>query len=121
MNGSSIWRLPSAKLQTSENQTNGIWQAAPAKLEEWATPANRLFLRLNYTCLAYLTSIEDPLKRAFYEQETIRGCWTSRELDRQVSSQYYERMGLSKERHCRGLGGVKRRTGERAKQREVVN
>ena len=69
-----------------------------AKLENWATPAERLFHRLNYTCLAYLTSIEDPLKRAFYKQETIRGCWTSRELDRQVSSQYYERMGLSKDK-----------------------
>ena len=45
-----------------------------------------------------MTSIEDPLKRAFYEQETIRGCWTVRELDRQVSSQYYERMGLSKDK-----------------------
>ena len=67
-----------------------------AKLEEWATPADRLFYRLNYTCLAYLTSIDDPLKRTFYEQEAIRGCWTCRELDRQVSSLYFERMGLSK-------------------------
>ena len=70
----------------------------PAKLEEWPTPAEKLFYRLKYTCLAYLTSIEDPLKRAFYEQETIRGCWTYRELDWQVSLQYYERMGLSKDK-----------------------
>ena len=67
-------------------------------MEEWSTPADWLFNKLNYTSLAYLTSIEDPLKRAFYEQETIRGCWTVRELDRQVSSQYYERMGLSKDK-----------------------
>lgn len=46
----------------------------------------------------YLTSIDDDLKRAFYEQETIRGCWTVTELDRQVSSQYYERMGFSKDK-----------------------
>ena len=59
-------------------------------------PADRLFYKLNYTSLAYLASIDDPLNRVFYEQETIRGCWTVRELDRQVSSQYYERMGLSK-------------------------
>lgn len=45
-----------------------------------------------------MATIEDPLKRAFYEQETIRGCWTQKELDRQVSSQYYERMGLSKDK-----------------------
>jgi predicted nuclease of restriction endonuclease-like (RecB) superfamily len=94
----SIWQSLPAELQATENQMDGIWRSALAKLEEWSTPANRLFYKLNYTCLAYLTSIEDPLKRAFYEQETIRGCWTSRELDRQVSSQYYERMGLSKDK-----------------------
>lgn len=94
----SIWRSLTAKLQVADNQDVEKWQAAPAKLEEWATPADRLFNKLNYTCLAYLTSIDDPLKRAFYEQETIRGCWTCRELDRQVSSQYYERMGLSKDK-----------------------
>lgn len=78
--GNSIWQSMTAKLQTSENQSNEIWQSAIAKLEEWSTPADWLFNKLNYTSLAYLTSIEEPLKRAFYEQETIRGCWTSREL-----------------------------------------
>ena len=96
--GNSIWQLPIAKLQAHDNQSDEIWQSAIAKLEEWSTPADRLFYRLNYTCLAYLTSIDNPLKRAFYEQETIRGCWTQKELDRQVSSQYYERMGLSKDK-----------------------
>ena len=115
----SIWQAAPAKLQTSENQMNGIWQAAPAKLEEWATPANRLFLRLNYTCLAYLTSIEDPLKRAFYEQETIRGCWTSRELDRQVSSQYYERMGLSKDK--KALQRLASKDAQQLSPREVIH
>ena len=70
----SIWRLPSAKLQTSDNQNDEKWRMPSAKLEEWATPPERLFNRLNYSCLLYLTSIDDPLKRAFYEQETIRGC-----------------------------------------------
>ena len=92
----SIWRSLPAELQLFDNQENAIWRSLPAKSEEWATPADRLFYRINYTCLSYLTSIDDPLKRAFYEQETIRGCWTSRELDRQVSSLYYERLGLSK-------------------------
>ena len=94
----SIWRLSSAKLQTPDNQGDEKWRMPSAKLEEWSTPIDKLFNRLNYSCLLYLSSIEDPLKRAFYEQETIRGCWTYRELDRQVSSQYYERMGLSKDK-----------------------
>ena len=61
--GNSIWQSATAKLQTPENQSNEIWQSAITKLEEWSTPADWLFNKLNYTSLAYLTSIEDPLKR----------------------------------------------------------
>ena len=93
-----ILQTLSAKLQTSGNQEDGILQTPSAKLEEWATPPDRLFYRLNFSNLSYIATIDDPLKRAFYEQEAIRGCWTYRELDRQVSSQYYERMGLSKDK-----------------------
>jgi predicted nuclease of restriction endonuclease-like (RecB) superfamily len=93
-----IWQTASAKLQTPENQVDGIWRSASAKLEEWETPPDRLFYRLNFSSLLYIAGLEEPLKRAFYEQEAIRGCWTYRELDRQVASQYYERMGLSKDK-----------------------
>ena len=58
----SIWQSLPAKLQATENQTDEIWRSALAKLEEWSTPADRLFYKLNYTCMAYLTSIEDPLQ-----------------------------------------------------------
>jgi len=77
-----IRRMPSAKLQALDNQDDEKWRMPSAKLEEWATPPERLFNRINYSCLLYLTSIDNPLKRAFYEQETIRGCWTYTELDR---------------------------------------
>lgn len=94
----SIWRSAPAKLKHVESLSSRIWQSLPAKSREWATPAEKLFNRMNYTSLSYLSSIDDPLKRAFYEQEAICGCWTSRELDRQVSTQYYERMGMSKDK-----------------------
>ena len=93
-----ILQTLSAKLQTSGNQEDGILQTASAKLEEWCTSPEKLFYRLNFSNLSDIATIDDPLKRAFYEQEAIRGCWTYRELDRQVSSQYYERMGLSKDK-----------------------
>ena len=95
---SPILQTLSAKLQTSGNQEDEILQTLSAKLEEWCTPPEKLFYRLNFSNLSYIATIDDPLKRAFYEQEAIRGCWTYRELDRQVSSQYYERMGLSKDK-----------------------
>ena len=88
----------SAKLQNFGNQEDGIVQTASAQLEEWCTPPEKLFYRLSFSNLSYIATIDDSLKRAFYEQEAIRGCWTYRELDRQVSSQYYERMGLSKDK-----------------------
>lgn len=93
-----IWRMPTAKLQSIENQENEIWRMPSAKLEQYQTPPSKLFQRLNYSSLLYLSSIEDDLKRAFYEQEAIAGCWTVKELDRQVSSLYFERMGLSKDK-----------------------
>ena len=34
--------------------------------------------------------------RAFYEAEALRGGWTSRQLDRQIQSQFYERTALSR-------------------------
>lgn len=58
--------------------------------ETWQTDAYSLFYKLSATHLIYLSNLDDDLKRAFYEQETIRGCWTVTELDRQVSSQYYK-------------------------------
>jgi predicted nuclease of restriction endonuclease-like (RecB) superfamily len=43
-----------------------------------------------------LLSVEDLHARAFYETEAIRGGWSVRQLDRQVSTQFYERLALSK-------------------------
>lgn len=67
-------------------------------LEPWQTTPDRLFHRINYTCLRLLSEIDDPLKRAFYEYELIQGCWTKRQLERQISSLYYERSALSKDK-----------------------
>ena len=97
-NHDGILRLPTAKLQLDDYLKDEKLRLLTAKSgdKEWQTPADRLFNRLSATHLILLSNLKDPLKRAFYEQETIRGCWTVTELDRQVSSQYYERMGLSK-------------------------
>src|SRR5207249_1160224 len=39
--------------------------------------------------------IEDPWKRAFYENECLNGNWSKRQLQRQIESLLYERTGLS--------------------------
>ena len=50
---SSILQSVTAKLQNTGNQSDTIMQSAIAKLEEWSTPADWLFYKLNYTTLAY--------------------------------------------------------------------
>lgn len=39
--------------------------------------------------------IDDPWKRAFYENELLHGHWSKRQLQRQIESLLYERTGLS--------------------------
>jgi len=57
-----------------------------------------LIQKLSYTHIEQLLNIDDPLKRAFYEVECIRGNWSVRELKRQIASLYYERSGLSEDK-----------------------
>ena len=56
-----------------------------------------LLSRLSFTHFELLSSIDDPLKRAFYELESIKGNWSVRELKRQIGSLYFERSGLSRD------------------------
>ncbi|MEO0043437.1 MAG: hypothetical protein RL329_2885 [Bacteroidota bacterium] len=58
-------------------------------------PSEILLKNISFTHFAELIPISDALKRTFYEVECIKGCWGVRELKRQISSLYYERVGLS--------------------------
>ncbi|MER3435850.1 MAG: DUF1016 domain-containing protein [Leptolyngbya sp. ERB_1_1] len=43
-----------------------------------------------------LLSVKDPQARSFYEAEALRGGWSIRQLGRQISTQFYERALLSR-------------------------
>ena len=88
----TIRRTSTAEFEEAIRRTT----SAEYEKEEWQVPANKLFYRIPLSHLTLISKIEDPLKRAFYEIETIKGCWTYDELDRQISTLYYERSGLSK-------------------------
>ena len=89
------------RLVTAESE-NGVWKLSTEhpQTETWMIPADRLFNRLSSTHLNTISGIENPVKRAFYEMETIRGCWSVKELERQIASLYYERSGLSKNKEA---------------------
>lgn len=57
-----------------------------------------LFRKLSWTHFIELMRIEDDLKRAFYEIQTLQNLWSVRELKRQIDSLLYERVGLSRDK-----------------------
>ncbi|MEA5139578.1 PDDEXK nuclease domain-containing protein [Arcicella rigui] len=60
----------------------------------WVSPEN-LISKLSYTHLVQLFPIDNPIKRAFYEIEAIKGTWSVSELKRQIATLYFERSGMS--------------------------
>ena len=55
----------------------------------------KIITQLNFSHIVELLKINDAVKRAFYEVETVRNTWSVRELRNQISRQLYERTGLS--------------------------
>ena len=51
---------------------------------------------LPWSAYVRLLSVRNESARNFYEAEALRGGWSVRQLDRQISSQFYERTALSK-------------------------
>ena len=56
--------------------------------------ANRFVLP--WSAYVRMLSVKNPEARAFYEAEALRSGWSVRQLDRQIGSQFYERIALSK-------------------------
>lgn len=73
---------------------------------------------LSYSHFQELVAIEDPLKRSFYEGECTRGNWSVRELQRQISSLYYERTAMSKDK--KRLVGIVRGKAESMSAAQVI-
>jgi predicted nuclease of restriction endonuclease-like (RecB) superfamily len=86
-----IWQALSAKSDPTVLSGQIVESATP----QLRVPGRKLIERLSFTHLSDLIAIDDPLKRAFYEIECIRGNLSVRELKRQIGSLYHERSGLS--------------------------
>ena len=72
----------------------GILQTPSAKLARSPIP---VAFPLSWSHYVRLMSVEKPHARAFYEAEAIRGGWSVRQLDRQISTQFFERTSHSKQ------------------------
>jgi len=79
------------KLQTSQPVADQSDKAVPVSGE-------KLLQHFSFRHFTELIKIHDPLKRAYYEQEAIKGSWSARQLKRQIESLLIERVGLSKDK-----------------------
>ena len=57
---------------------------------------NALRTQLTWTHYRTLMRLDTEERRAFYERMAATGRWSSRELDKQINSMLYERVGLSR-------------------------
>ena len=80
--GPPIRQTPSSKFETHEVASQALVAAFP----------------LPWSAYVRLLSVKNPNARRFYEAEALRGGWSVRQLDRQISSQFYERTALSKDK-----------------------
>lgn len=78
------------RLQTVPAISETALSAAPSV----AVIANRF--PLSWSAYVRLLSVRRDPARQFYEAEALRGGWSVRQLDRQINSQFYERVALSR-------------------------
>lgn len=62
---------------------------------DYYTDPQKLISKLSFSHIKEIIIIDDPLKRLFYENESMKCNWSVRELRRQISTQLYERCGIS--------------------------
>ena len=86
--------MPKVQTPSGELQNPQIIQALSAQLPDLATLS--CHFPLPWSAYVRLLSVKNEQARAFYETEALRCGWTVRQLDRQINSQFYERIALSR-------------------------
>jgi predicted nuclease of restriction endonuclease-like (RecB) superfamily len=102
----SLWHLMSAE---SNNQ---IWHSLSAEFKN--SIEYQLFTRLSWTHIRHLLRVSNPEARNYYIKETAENSWAVSTLERNISSQYYERLLLSHSKEC-----VKKEMEEKTKEFQI--
>lgn len=76
--------------------------------------ASALRTEFSWTHYKLMLSIDNEDKRTFYEAESIHNLWNTRELERQINSQLYERLLLSNDKKAVLAVAKKERLPEKA-------
>ena len=109
-------------LQTASEQSNilpTVSAKSSADLTIYLETLSEAF-PLSWSHYVRLLSVEQPEARAFYETESLRGGWSVRQLDRQVSTLFYERTALAKNKAKLLTDGAKPRPGDAVSVEEEI-
>lgn len=88
---------PGSRWAAAALTTGAIWETPSPRS---GVPIEEVLGKLSFSHLTELVQLDEPVQRAFYELECIRGNWSVRELKRQIASLYYERSGLSTDKQA---------------------
>ena len=103
---------------------NHIFQAASGDFESLSADVGfddlLTAFPLPWSAYVRLLSVRNESARGFYETEALRGGWSVRQLDRQISSQFYERTALSKNKAAMLTKGKKPRAEDLARPEEAA-
>lgn len=75
---------------------------------------------LPWSVYVRLLSVKNEHARKFYESEALRGGWSVRQLDRQISSQFCERAALSRNKAGMLKKGALKKSGDRMAPEEEI-
>jgi predicted nuclease of restriction endonuclease-like (RecB) superfamily len=89
--------FPIRQTLSAESLTSGKFQTLSEKSSIPQTMSAEFEPMLSWSHYCELLSVENPLARSFYEKEAVNNNWSFRELKRQINSQLFERLALSKD------------------------
>lgn len=78
------------------------------------------FFPLSWSHYVRLLNVKSEHARKFYESEALRGGWSVRQLNRQISSQFYERVALSRNKAGMLKKGTSKKAGDRMTPEEEI-
>jgi predicted nuclease of restriction endonuclease-like (RecB) superfamily len=94
-NAIQIGRSLTDQFQSINNQLDTVYSSPIDQIKTDRVSGKKIVNNLSFTHIACLLTVEDALRRTFYEVECIKGNWSVRELKRQVHTGYFERMGFT--------------------------
>ncbi len=89
--------FPIRQTVSAESYISSKFQTVSGKSSICQTSSVEFDPQLSWSHYCELLSVENPLARSFYEQESINNNWSFRELKRQINSQLFERLALSRD------------------------